>query len=66
MEFDQFIKELREIENILKESIQILIYETDGSPENQIKKAAQSDLQILRNYIDNLVNKKKNKWIIDY
>lgn len=48
---EQLTKELKDAEAILKEAVEILIFEPVRSPEHCIAKAAMADLKQLREYI---------------
>jgi len=48
---EKLIKELKNAEALLKEAVEILIYEPVDSPESLIAKAAMADLKQLREYV---------------
>ena len=56
---NELIVELQKIQDLLKESVKILIHEPVTTPESNIAKAAMADLKQLRIYIDDMEKLKK-------
>lgn len=68
---EQLLEILLEAENYLKESVSILLYEPNESPEGRLRAKAMQELKFLRNSINSVnkiienkkesINKRRNK-----